>query len=58
MGDIEKKIITEIEQNKDFREYMNEQMRKHAERMRRIPFFSETFRKYMEKVAKGEIKIW
>ena len=58
MGDLEERIIKEIEQNKEFREYLNEQMRKHAERMRKIRYFSPAFREYMERIAKGEIKIW
>ena len=58
MGEIEQKIITTIEQNEDFKKYMNEQMREMARRLAQIQYFSESFRKYMEQVARGEIKIW
>ena len=58
MGEIERKIITEIEQNEDFKQYMNEQMREMAQRLAQIQYFSESFRKFMERVARGEIKIW
>ncbi|RKX40034.1 MAG: hypothetical protein DRP23_03965 [Thermotogae bacterium] len=58
MGEIEKKIWEEIQQNEDFRKALNENMKKTAERLARISFFSETFRKYNEKIARGEIEIY
>jgi len=58
MGEIERKIITTIEQNEDFKQYMNEQMREMARRLAQIQYFSKTFRKFMKKVAEGEYKIW
>jgi len=58
MGDIERKIWEEIKENKELREILNENMKKTAERLARISFFSETFRKFNEKIAKGEIEIY
>jgi len=58
MGEIERKIIEEIEENEDFRKALNESMRKMAEKLANIPFFSETFRRFHEKIAKGEIEIF
>jgi len=58
VGEVEAKIIKEIEQNEDFKQYMNEQMREMARRLAQIQYFSKTFRKFMKKVAEGEYKIW
>jgi len=58
MGEIERKIIEEIEENEDFRKALNDAMRRHAKRMKNISFFSATFRRYMEKIEKGEIEIY
>ena len=58
MGEVERKIWEEMRQNEDFRKALNENMKKTAERLARIPFFSETFRKFHEKIAKGEIEIF
>jgi len=55
---IERKIWEEIEENKEFRKALNEAMRRHAKRMKNISFFSDTFRKYMEKIEKGQIEIY
>jgi len=58
MGEIERKIWEEIQQNEDFRKALNESMKKMAEKLADISFFSETFRRYNEKIAKGEIEIY
>jgi len=58
MGEIERKIWEEIEQNKEFRKALNKNMKKTAEKLANISFFSEAFRKYNEKIAKGEIEIY
>ena len=58
MGDIERKIWEEIKENKELREILNENMKKMAEKLANISFFSETFRRYNEKIAKGEIEIY
>jgi len=58
MGEIERKIWKEIEENKEFRKALNEAMRRHAKRMKNISFFSATFKRYMEKIEKGEIEIY
>ena len=58
MGEIEKRIWKEMEENKELREILNENMKKTAERLAKISFFSETFRKFHEKIAKGEIEIF
>ena len=58
MGEIERRIWKEMEENKELREILNENMKKTAERLSKISFFSETFRKFHEKIAKGEIEIF
>ena len=58
MGEIERRIWKEMEANKELREILNENMKKTAERLAKISFFSETFRRYNEKIAKGEIEIY
>jgi len=58
MGKIERKIWEEIEKNEDFRKALNEAMRRHAKRMKNISFFSDAFRRYMERLEKGEIEIY
>jgi len=58
MGEIERRIWKEIEENNELRKILNENMQKTAERLAHISFFSETFRKYNEKIAKGEIEIY
>ncbi len=58
MGEIERKIWKEMEENKELREILNENMKKMAEKLADISFFSETFRRYNEKIAKGEIEIY
>jgi len=58
MGEIERRIWKEIEENNELREILNENMKKTAERLARISFFSETFRNFMRKVAEGEIVIY
>jgi len=58
MGEIERRIWKEIEENNELREILNENMKKTAERLANISFFSETFRKFHEKIAKGEIEIF
>jgi len=58
MGEIERRIWKEIEENNELREILNENMRKTAERLANISFFSETFRNFMRKVAEGEIEIY
>ena len=58
MGEIERKIWEEMQQNEDFRKSLNEAMRRYAKRMKNISFFSDTFRRYMEQLEKGEIEIY
>jgi len=58
MGEIERKIWKEMEENKELREILNENMKKTAERLAKISFFSETFKNFMRKVAEGKIKIY
>jgi len=58
MGEIERKIWEEMQQNEDFRKALNEAMRRHAKRMKNISLFSDTFRRYMEKIEKGQIEIY
>ena len=58
MGEIESKIWEEMQQNEDFRKALNEAMRRHAKRMKNISFFSDAFRRYMERLEKGEIEIY
>lgn len=58
MGEIERKIWEEMQQNEDFRKALNEAMRRHAKRMKNISFFSDAFRRYMERLEKGEIEIY
>jgi len=58
MGEIERRIWKEMEENKELREILNENMKKMAEKLANISFFSETFRRYNEKIAKGEIEIY
>lgn len=58
MGEIEGKIYEEIQQNEDFRKALNENMRKSARRMKNISFFSETYKRFLEKIEKGEIEIF
>ena len=58
MGEIERKIWEEMQQNENFRKALNENMKKTAEKLANISFFSETFRRFHEKVAKGEIEIY
>jgi len=58
MGEIERRIWEEMQQNEDFRKALNEAIRRHAKRMKNISFFSPTFRKYMEKIERGEIEIY
>ena len=58
MGEIERRIWKEMEENNELREILNENMKKMAEKLANISFFSETFRRYNEKIAKGEIEIY
>jgi len=58
MGEIERRIWKEIQQNEDFRKILNKNMRKTAKRLKNISFFSETFRKHMERLERGEIEIY
>ena len=58
MGEIERKIWEEMQQNENFRKALNEAMRRYAKRMKNISFFSAAFRRYMEKIEKGEIEIY
>jgi len=58
MGEIERRIWKEIEENKELREILNKKMRETSEKFKNISFFSETFRRFHEKVAKGEIEIF
>jgi len=58
MGEIERRIWKEMQQNEDFRKILNENMRKTAKRLKNISFFSETFRRYMEQLERGEIEIY
>ena len=58
MGEIERRIWKEMEENKELREILNENMKKMAEKLANISFFSETFRRYNEKIARGEIEIY
>jgi len=58
MGEIERKIWEEMQQNEDFRKALNKNMKKTAEKLANISFFSETFRRYNEKIAKSEIEIY
>ena len=58
MGEIERKIWEEMQQNEEFRKALNEAMRRYAKRMKNISFFSETFRNFMRKIAEGEIEIY
>jgi len=58
MGEIERKIWKKMQQNEDFRKALNENMKKTAEKLANISFFSETFRNFMRKIAEGEIEIY
>jgi len=58
MGEIERRIWKEMKENNELREILNKNMKQAAERLASISFFSETFRKYNEKIAKGEIEIY
>jgi len=58
MGEIERRIWKEMQQNEDFRKILNENMRKTAKRLKNISFFSEAFRRYMERLERGEIEIY
>ena len=58
MGEIERKMWEEMQQNEDFRKALNKNMKKTAEKLASISFFSETFRRYNERIAKGEIEIY
>jgi len=58
MGEIEKRIWKEMQQNEEFRKILNKNMRKTAERLKNVSFFSETFRRYMERLERGEIEIY
>jgi len=58
VGEIERKIWEEMKENAEFRKILNEKMREHARKMKNISFFSEAFRKYMERLEKGEIEIY
>ena len=58
MGEIERKMWEEMQQNEDFRKILNKRMRETSEKFKNISFFSETFRRFHEKIAKGEIEIF
>jgi len=58
MEEIERRIWKEIEENNELREILNKNMKKTAERLANISFFSETFRNFMRKVAEGKIEIY
>ena len=58
MGEIERKIWEEMQQNEDFRKILNKKMQETARSLANTSFFSETFRNFMRKVAEGKIEIY